>query len=263
MTNRSHGAWNSVEKTMIKHLISHAGCACLLALVAGPLWAGPPLTFDDTDVLEPGQWELIIATSAERRRSGSSYELPVLDLTYGISENVEMFGVLPRISNRPRGEPGKSDFGLAEIGVKWRFIASEALAMAIAPTYEFPARSGATDRDVVDDERALLLPLLAEYAWQVWRVAGQLGYIVNRGEPDGLSYAAALARPLSTGSEIMFMLYGESADGFDERSLAWRLGLDMELAADFNLLLGVGTGLRDPDGDDLRLDLFLGLQWAW
>jgi len=225
--------------------------------------AGPPLTLEDPNILEPGQWEVILAGTYERRRSGQSGELPVLDVSLGLSENIQASAVLARAISNPRGDSSRSDFGMAEISVKWRFLATDTLQLAFAPLYEFPARSGATDRGVIEDERALVLPLVAEYAWPEWRVNTQLGYVAARGEPDGWTYAAALARPLGDRLEVMLELYGDSADGFDDRSLAWRLGFELGLREDINLLLAAGSGLSDADDDDLRFDVFLGLQWLW
>jgi hypothetical protein len=232
-------------------------------MISPVVHAGPPLTLEDPDILEPGQWEIILASTYERRKSGTAYELPLLDVSLGLSTNIQASAVLARAGSKPRGESGKSDLGLAEFSIKWRFLETERLQLAFAPLYEFPARSGAVDRDVIDDERALVLPLVAEYGWLVWRINTQLGYVAARNEPDGWTWAVAGARPLGERVELLLEVYGDSADGFDDRSLSWRVGFEVELPEDLNLLLAGGSGLRDADGDDLRFDAFLGLQWFW
>lgn len=170
--------------------------------------------------------------------------------------------VAPRTVNNPDGESSRSDLGIGEIGVKWRFYDRAGWSVAVAPLYEFNLREGAADRGVVDDVDALVLPLVFQYEWGDWRLNGELGYAWVRSDDDELLYGVAIARAISERTELLASIYGAPDTDFNDHGLAVRLGLDHQLADDFHLLFGVGTGLQN-DEDKLEVDLFLGLQWFW
>lgn len=231
-----------------------------LGLVTLSAQAGPPLTIEDPEILDPGQWEIIVASTLEKRESGKTYELPLLDVSYGVSENIQVAFVAPRIVSDPKGESKRSDFGISEIGIKWRFYNENNLQIAFAPLYEFNLRDGAVDRGIVDDANAWTVPLTFQYDWNDWTFLADVGYTIARGDEDGLAYGFAVSRPVSERTALMASIYGEPDTSFDDHGLAIRLGLDHQISDDFHLLVGVGTGLQNEE-DDLDVDVYIGLQW--
>ena len=67
----------------------------MVCLKSGLAMAGPPLVTDDPGILDPGSWESILAISAEDRGGGSIYQLPVLDVSRGITRNTQLSFVVP------------------------------------------------------------------------------------------------------------------------------------------------------------------------
>lgn len=125
--------------------------------------AGPPLSIDDPGILEIGEAQVIVAGTVEERDSGTAYYLPILDISCGLSPNVQMSVTATRAVTGPDASESKSDFGPAAIGVKRRFPDRDGLQMAIAPFFETSLRDGAEDRGVIDDVNAWVIPVNLQY----------------------------------------------------------------------------------------------------
>lgn len=228
---------------------------------AGLAEAGPPLSIDDPGILHPGAFEIIVASTLETRDSVSSYELPVLDVSLGISSNIQVSAVAARVVSDPYGESKQSDFGAGQVGLKWRFLNGDALQMSVAPTYETLLRDGAADRGVADDIDAWLLPVQFQYEFTGWRFNGEVGYAFTHDVADEWSYGAAIAVPLTGSVEGLLELHGSANDEFDDDAWFYRVGADLALDEQFHVLVSVGSTITESGDDDLDLQGYLGLQW--
>ena len=239
--------------------ISFAG---LLLSISQTALAGPPLTIDDPGVLDPGQWEIITAVTYADTTEGSATQLPILDVSYGVTENVQVSAAYPYVFVDPKDDSSDNDFGNLQVGAKWRFFNGENLQLAVAPLYAFGISVNAAKRGVGDDEDALFVPLEIEYTLGNWRFNGEFGYASIKNEPDGWGYGAAVAHPLGTRTEIMFELYGGADDDFDNDNLNYHVGFDFAWSEDLHILVSAGSGLTEPAREaELDFDFFRGLQY--
>lgn len=237
--------------------------AGLLGCFAGPAWAGPPLTIDDPGILDPGQWEVILIGAGEWRDSGDFYELPALDVTYGVSDNIQASAVVARVEAKPDGDSSRSDFGAGEVAAKWRFVNSGPWQVAVSAVYGFNVRDGAVDRGVVDDTDTWAIPLDLEYDFSAWRLGAELAYAAVRDEEDEWGYGVAVYVPVGERVELLAEVAGATDTDWSDHSLSYRLGADVAVSDSFHVLVAAGAGLEDDfdDGDELDLAAFLGLQW--
>lgn len=223
--------------------------------------AGPPLAIDDPGVLDPGGFEFILSAAAEKRDTGDSYDLPAFETTYGISANVQATVAIQRLVIDPDPGSSKSDWGEGAINVKWRFINTDVLQVALSPAYVFNLRDGAVDRGIADDLNDWIVPLDLEYDFGAWRLGGEASYTVTRGAKDTWGYGVAAYLPVRDNVDLMFEFYGDTDQDFDNSNSAVHLGAEIGLAAGTAILFSVGTGLADADGsDEFDLDVFLGLK---
>ena len=93
----------------------------LLLLVFSRSFAGPPLVTDDTGVLDPGGWEVIVAVAGSSRPSVDEGAVPGAEVSYGLYENMQVTGFVARQVLDEDGESSKSGWGQDTIGYKWRF----------------------------------------------------------------------------------------------------------------------------------------------
>ncbi len=233
----------------------------LTATLAAPTMAGPPLAIDDPGILDPGDWELIFATSLENRPSGDSRTLFAIDASVGIGNQMQLSAVLPWDEVEEPGIPSESGVGNAEIGFKIGFFTSEYLDLAFAPLYAFDISDSSVRKGVADPVNVLTLPLEAEYRWDTWRLNAELAYNVTASGPNDWGYGAAMIRPLNDRVEIMFEVFGGASQSFSEDDLAAHMGFDFAITDKFHILTSIGTGLGNSDQDKMDVDFYLGVQW--
>src|ERR1041384_7466611 len=83
----------------------------------------PPLDVDDTGTPGCNAWEVNIVTSGEFGKS-MSLETPLLDINYGVGDNIQLKWEVPYLLNRVDGV-SKAGVGAAEFGIKYRFYDNE------------------------------------------------------------------------------------------------------------------------------------------
>lgn len=225
--------------------------------------AGPPLAIDDPGVLEPGQWELIGAITFARSDAGHAAELPLADMSYGLTPNTQISAAYPYVFSNPADETATSDFGNLSIGFKWRFFESERLQVAFAPGVTFGISLNATKLGIGDDEHIELLPINFQYALGGdWTLNGEIGLALVHQDEDEWAYGLAIGHPLANRAQLMFELYGATDSELDNNVLNFHVGVDVALTGALHVLAAVGAGLSAPTGaDKLNLDLYLGLQY--
>jgi hypothetical protein len=239
-----------------------SGIAVTSCFFLNSVLAGPPLEIDDPGILDPGQWEIITAATMTSTNAGDVYEAPVLDVSYGVAEQVQVSAVYPYVFVDPDEGSAESDFGNLEIGVKWRFVDEDGLQLAVAPLYVFGVSAGRARRGIGDENDVFGLPFLLETSFGEWRLNAALGYEAVQSDRDALAYGAALAHPFGARTEILFEIYGSADTEFDDDVLNFHVGFDSEIAEDLHLLFAAGSAIRDPDGgEELDFDVFLGLQF--
>lgn len=244
-----------------RHRAFPALAALALLAVSPPALAGPPLTIDDPGILDPGKFEVIVAATIESRDSGTGYLLPILDVSYGWSEDIQLAVVATRAVNDPDGASTVSDVGPGAVSVKWRFLDRDALQMSVAPTFEAQLREGAVDRGVTDDLEAWILPVQFQYEWSALRLNAELRYAAAHDATDEWGYGAALAYPVTGRLEAMVEIHGGADRRLDDDGWLYRFGMDYAFSERWHLLAAAGSSLSEPGDDDVDLQGYLGLQW--
>lgn len=228
--------------------------------------AWPPLSIDDPNILDAGQLELILATTATTTDPEDYYQLPLLDMSLGlIQDHVQLSLVVPYVHSNPHSGASARDFGNPEIGVKWRFLNRDKLQLAFAPFYGFAVSREVAAKGIGIDSNYAAFPINAEYQIDGrWRLNGEVGYFSFGGEPDRWGYGTALAYRAWENCDFLFELAGSVNNDFDEHVLEGRMGFDLTLNRSLHLLFAVATGIRAPaEANDINLDIFLGLQYLY
>jgi outer membrane receptor protein involved in Fe transport len=243
---------------------TRAGAVCgalMTVLLQLPAQAGPPLSIDDPGILDPGAFEIIVASAFESRDSGEQWLLPILDVSYGLGPDLQLGVVATRAVADPDEGSRKSDFGPASVGIKWRFLDAGALQMSVAPFFETLLRDGAADRGVVEDVDAWVLPVQWQYQLAEWRLNAELRYAAISGDDNEWGYGVAAAYPVSENLELMGELHGGADRSLDDRGALYRLGADLRLSERWHLLVSAGAAFDEPGDDDTDLQGYFGLQW--
>ena len=240
-----------------------SGVAALICATAAI--AGPPMVTDDTGTAAPSVLEIIAYASHEDRDSGESTEGPALDLAYGISEKVEVSLVLPRQRVQDAGEPSISGWGVAAIGVKWRFFEGRQSALAIAPSFATPLSRSSTIRGIIEDTSVFTLPLVGSIALDRWEFTGNIGYSMSSKAFDAISFSASAGYEFAPDFRLLAEFWGVDFvnDGSSEGFINWRSGFQWDLHEDLALLGAYGASVWTQLGpeNELRHDYFVGIQY--
>src|SRR5450432_2056757 len=83
---------------------------------------GPPLITDDPGTPGNAKWEINLSTAFEHRPSETSYDIPGIDLNYGVGEHIQLTlqGGPVLLQRADHGAVG--GLGGTEAAVKWRFL---------------------------------------------------------------------------------------------------------------------------------------------
>ena len=153
---------------------------------------GPPFRSDDPDTPGNRNWEINVGLIGQRNPFAGEYEVPNLDLNYGLGHRIQLKFEMPLSVTETRGDDAHvlAGPGNSLLGVKWRFYAhhpkseSDKLPGEKESTFSLstypqlmlnnPTRS--VDRGVADPGPQFLLPVQASASLGPIRISGEVGY---------------------------------------------------------------------------------------
>jgi hypothetical protein len=219
--------------------------AAVLLAATPAVMAGPPLNTGDTDILDPGTWEFIVAATLDERDLGDTWELPGGEVTYGISANTQTTLAFSRVVVDLPDESSKSDFGPFAAEFAWRFLSSGNWTAAIAPNYVFPINGSSQRRGTAASVRVATLPLIVTYAADKWFLTGEGSYGVASEGSNSIGYGLATGYAINDRFTALAEINGGESDesGADDRELNWRIGGTWQYSDTIALLAAFGGRL--------------------
>ena len=233
----------------------------LLAPASARAQGGPPLITDDPDTPGPGYWEINFSTFFEKNRHERRFEVPRLDLNYGVGRRIQLKYEMPWLVARPAGQPGRSGAGDSVAGVKWRFLGEEGkrVAWSVYPQLEFNTDHGSVAKGLVEDGRQLLLPTEITLELAHSEINGDIGRsLVEHGE-DGWVYGISTEAGITRRLELLAELHGERR-GSKPTELIVNVGGRQKVTHQLILMLAVGRAVHGVPDERPRLLVFAGLQ---
>ena len=234
----------------------------LLLASTGPAFAGPPLLTDDTGTPGDKQWEINIAYTLDKRHTSATHETPILDLNYGVGNNVQVKYEVPWLVFHERGGGMKSGLGNSAAGVKWRFLNEkrDGVAMSVYPQFEFNNPTSSVDRGIVDEGTNLLLPVqVTKKLGPVW-LNGEVGYTFRQHLEDEWLYGLSSGYEIREDLTLLGEIHGGATKEFREHELVFNLGTEWDFTKKYGLLASAGRSFRSGASGEPNLLLYLGLQ---
>ena len=84
--------------------------------------AGPPFLTNDPGTPGAANWEINIGSMQTVTRTGANYQVPQLDLNFGIGDTIQLTYEIPFVLETAAGRPTQSGWGNGYPGIKWRFL---------------------------------------------------------------------------------------------------------------------------------------------
>jgi len=223
---------------------------------------GPPMLTDDPGTPGNGNFELNIAATVKGSRPHQSWELPTLDLNYGVGENIQLnletsFVVLKRDGQGPIGGAGS-----ASAAVKWRFLDQERAGLAIStyPRVEWNLLPSSTRRGLTDDGTRFFLPLEIARSYGPIDLDLEVGPLLRSVGRSEWSYGVVIGTGATSTLDLMAELHGTARTSFTRDRLTVNVGFRTKLNKAVALIGSLGHNVRAAPGEPLSLVSYLGLQ---
>jgi hypothetical protein len=224
------------------------------AVLAGIGYAegGPPMLTDDPGTPGNGRWEVNLAGTIEAEGDDRRWELPHLDVNYGLGDRLQLKAESGWVVDDQQGSA--SGLGGSQVGVKWRFLdeADGRPACSTYPQVEFGSPSRWAVR--AETSRPLaILPVQIERAVGSFTVGADGGALLQRREQPHWFWGAIVGHHVGRG-EAMAEIH--TVTGVEAIA---NVGGRYPLTDSLSVLASVGRRLGDSGP---RLDAFLGVRIA-
>lgn len=234
----------------------------LVLLVAEPAFAGPPLLTDDPDTPGDKNWEINVAFTLDKRQSEATFETPLLDLNYGIGDNIQLKYEVPFLIQHEEGTGTQTGLGNSLVGVKWRFLDEKKYGVNIStyPQLEFNPPTTSAARGLVAEGTNLLLPVeISKKFGEVW-LNGELGYTIRQNSDNDWFYGLSTGFEIQENLTFMGEIHGGVTKEFKREEVVFNVGTQWDFTKKYGLLASAGRSLSRVISNEPNLLLYLGLQ---
>ena len=241
------------------------GCAVFLSAFpahhAGAQGGAPMLT-DGTGTPGNQNFEFDIAATLEANRNQHSWELPTFDLSYGVSENVQLNLVTSIPVLQRDGHGLIAGLGSASAAVKWRFLDQErgGLAVSTFPRVEWNLLASSARRGLTEEGVRFFLPMEIGRSFGRFDLAMEVGPLIRTVDRSEWSYGVVLGTAVNSKLDLMAELHGSARTDFSDDTLTVNVGVRAELNETISLLGSLGHEVRAAPGEPLSLVSYLGVQ---
>jgi hypothetical protein len=226
--------------------------------------AGPPLLTDDPDTPGPNRWEINVAATSEKEGEEWGFELPLLDLNYGVGERIQLKYEVPLVLTDEEDQGVHAGPGNSKIGIKFRFLDQKTawLDVSTYPQFEFNHGSSSVDRGLAEDGRSVLLPIELAHKFGPLTIYSEVGYSLNQRRPNEWLYGVAAEYELSEKFSIMGELYGNADHRLRNDTLVSNLGFHWQFDKKVSLLMSAGRSVGRSGKGEPGFTSYVALQFT-
>lgn len=240
-------------------------CGAVQLIAAALAQAGEPLFTDDPGTPGPNRWELNVGILLADFADNTAWELPSVNLNYGIGERVEVGTTLPFLIVDNPGESPQGDFGDASVGVKWRFLDEEVngISVSTAPAFTFNTFQRSVDRGLVDRGTVFTLPVEVGRSVGPVDLYAEAGYDFFESGTDLWFGGVAAEWGFHDRWTLVGELFGVAAYNFEDGELLANGGLRFAVRENLFVHGAAGLPLREAHTDPTRFTTYVGVQWTF
>jgi hypothetical protein len=222
--------------------------------------AGPPYLTNDPGTPGNANWEINLATMQTIERGVASYQVPQIDLNFGVGDRIQLTYEVPYVVEIRDGEPRASGWSNAYPGLKWRFLdqGEDGWQMSTFPQFETAGSSTAQRKGLAAAGSRLLLPL------EVAKSAGPLKLDFEAGwyaqGPRERILGLVAGRELTPRLELDAELYNDHVLGTSPQVTTLDFGGRYKLHRGFILLFMAGRSLGGNSPGQVEFMGYFGIQ---
>jgi len=216
---------------------------------------------DDPETPGNGNLEVNVAYKGDIRANTLRYEQPIIDVNYGVGENIQLKVESSYISLFRDSESHIQGIGNTKIGVKWRFYENSAgdLLISTYPQYTFVPIKKSYNNGIADIDRALFLPIEISKKIGALAVTGEFGYLSIKGGRDEIEYGVVAGYEVLEHLELLAELHNASYLNGGNTTMIANGGLKYWISPNASFIFSTGRELISPESSKAAL-FYAGLQ---
>jgi hypothetical protein len=244
-------------------LIARLGLLAAALLVPGVARAdaGPPYLTNDPATPGNATWEINLASMQTLERGGASYQVPQIDLNFGVGDRIQLTYEIPYVIETRDGEPRASGWGNAYPGLKWRFFdqgGEDAWQLSTFPQFETAGSASAQRKGLADAGSRLLLPLEVAKSVGTLKLNFEAGWYAQGARERILGLVAG--GDLTARLELDAELYNDHVLGTSPQVTTLDFGGRYKLHRGFILLFMAGRSLSGNSPGQVEFMGYFGVQ---
>jgi hypothetical protein len=224
--------------------------------------AGPPYLTNDPGTPGDGNWEINIASMQDIERGVANYQLPQIDLNFGVGDRIQLTYEIPYVVQTRDGQVSASGWSNAYPGLKWRFFEQGEGGWAVStfPQFETAGSATAQRNGIAASGSRLLVPL--EVAKTVGPVAldFEAGYYAPWHGPEERILGLVAGHAFTPRLELDTELYNDHVLGKTPQVITLDVGGRYKLHRGFVLLFMAGRSLNGNGPGQVEFMGYIGIQ---
>jgi hypothetical protein len=219
---------------------------------------------DDPGTPGNGKWENNFAITFEHRPDETAYDVPEIDLNYGVGDRIQLTlqtapVLLKRSGHGLIGGPGGT-----EAAVKWRFLdqATSGFDISMFPRVIFNIEQSSVRRGLAEDGTRFQLPFEIAKGFGRWHADVEFGPLLSTVGRSDWIYGVVGGIDLAKSTMLMAELHGTLRMNFTNDVLTLNFGLRHEFTENYILIASMGHELQSPDQPTALIGYF-GMQFVY
>jgi hypothetical protein len=208
--------------------------------------AGPPFLTNDPGTPGNANWEINLASMQTLVRGVSSYQVPQIDLNFGVGDRIQLTYQVPYIVQTSAGESRQTGWGNGYPGVKWRFLdqGEDGWQMSVFPQAQTAGSRLAREKGIAEAGPRYLLPVEVTKKIGPLDVDVEVGYYVAGHGPHERILGLVVGRSVTDRLELDAELYDDRAHDAPPHSTTLDLGGRYKLHTGLIALFMAGRSLN-------------------
>lgn len=224
--------------------------------------AGPPFLTNDPGTPGNANWEINLASMQTITRGAASYQLPQIDLNFGVGDRVQLTYEIPYILQSSGGGRVESGWGNGYPGIKWRFVdqGEGGWQLSTFPQLETAGSPSARDKGIAVPGPRYLLPLEISRAIGPVNVDVEVGFYVAGHGPKERTLGLVVGRPLTDRLELDAEISDDRVYDGGPRATTLDIGGRYKLRPGIIALFMAGRGIDGAGGGQPQFVGYVGIQ---
>lgn len=236
--------------------------ACSLVAHEALAQGGPPMLTDDPGTPGNGRFEVNIAATVERQTHEQSWDLPAIDLNYGVGERIQLTLQTAPVLLKRSGDGPIGGLGSTEAAVKWRFLDEETSGFSVStfPRVIFNVLDSSVRRGLAEDGTRVQFPVQIAKKVGAVDLDCEFGPLLSSVGRSEWIYGVVAGTAVTSTTNLMAEFHGTARTSFARDRLTVNVGLRQKLTGSTVLIVSLGRDVRSPPGERISLVGYFGVQ---